>query len=98
MLKLDGSKFNRTKWGVAAFSRVSLGIIRFRGRPSKFFYGQLIATQHSISRTPISRTPRPHHHHSDLHPTTLSVYIVCDGPSWLNQLIQEEEAVYIAPD
>ncbi|KAF2593427.1 hypothetical protein F2Q70_00043693 [Brassica cretica] len=42
-----------------------------------FFSGQLSASQHPISRndprTPISRTPMPHHHHSDFHQITLSV-------------------------
>nr|VDD03706.1 unnamed protein product [Brassica rapa] len=49
------------------FSRESFGIIRFRGIPSR-----------NGPRTPISRMPRLHHHHSDFHHITLSVlYNVC---------------------
>ena len=88
--------------GRRAFSRVSLGIIRFIGRPSKFFLGcWVLRNTPSLEMAP----ERPSLECPGRTTTTVTStrsrcqsYIVCTGPSWLNQLIQEEATVDVSPD
>ncbi|KAG2318770.1 hypothetical protein Bca4012_055043 [Brassica carinata] len=88
--------------GRRSFLKVSLGIIPFRGRPSKFLLGSLV-----LCNTPsLEMAPeRPYLERPGCTTTTATStrpcyqsYIARAGPLWLNQLIQEEAVVDVAPD